>query len=377
VTTPNQPAPSYGPGYDDYAYTVGGGPWQFGSTLTEDDIAMIIHGPRGTTDNSYALFQDKLLQMPLEVLRLFQGFVPGSSMDEDFPDVPVSVSTIMQWLNAIPLNLNLDEFNQWLEDTFKPVADELQELIDAIVQGFNAWFQQIGFTPENVQKVNNDIGAAIGTLGTLGLRLEKLEKANSQVLEDFKTYPQNVASLGPRWDQWYTGSGSGSLGVVNGFAVPTLGLDTTKKFMFAAWPTAMPSDFLKVSTTISTPQELFGESENYIIGRWNPEPVAGNYIFAGFTRTRARIGYVKAGQLTQLRSVTHDFRNGSVYTFDFTEERTFRIYEGTNLVLEAVDAGAQSSFGAGFQHVGFGNFCPNGVARPGVVGSFATYLKDV
>ena len=377
MTTPNQPAPSYGGTYDDFAYTVGGGPWQYGSTLTENDIGLIIHGPVANQDNAEFLFQDKLLQLPLEVLRLFQGFIPGTTMDEDFADVPGSVATIMQWWPNLPAAFNADEFNAWLEETFQPVADELQELIDAIVQGFNAWFQQIGFTPENVQKVNNDIGAAIGTLGTLGLRLEKLEKANSQVLEDFKTYPQNVASLGPRWEQWYTGSGSGSLGVVNGFAVPTLGLDTTKKFMFAAWPTAMPSDFLKVSTTISTPQELFGESENYIIGRWNPEPVVGDYIFAGFTRTRARIGYVKAGQLTQLRSVTHDFRNGSVYTFDFTEERTFRIYEGTNLVLEAVDAGAQSSFGAGFQHVGFGNFCPNGVARPGVVGSFATYLKDV
>jgi hypothetical protein len=63
-----------------------------------------------------------------------------------------------------------------------------------------------------------------------------------------------------------------------------------------------------------------------------------------------------------------------VYTFDFTQERTFRIYEGTNLVLEAVDAGGQSSFGPGFKNVGFGNFCPNGVARPGVVGSFASYV---
>ena len=374
MTTPNQPAPNFGPGYDDFAYTVGGGPWQYGSTLTENDIGLIIHGPVANQGNSQFLFQDKLLQLPLEVLRLFQGFIPGTTMDEDFADVPGSVSTIMQWFPQLPAAFNADEFNAWLEETFAPLASELQELIDAIVQGFNAWFQQVGFTPANVQKVNNDIGAAIGTLGTLGLRLEKLEKTNSQVLEDFKTYPANTASLGPRWTQWYTGSGSGSLGIVNGFAVPTLGLDTSNKYMFAAWPTAAQSDFLKVSSTISTPQELFGQAENFIIGRWNPQPTVGDYIFAGFTRNRVRIGFVKAGQLTQLRSVTHDFRNGSVYTFDFTQARTFRVYEGTNLVLEAVDTGAVSSFGAGFRHAGFGNFCPNGVARPGVVGSFATYV---
>lgn len=375
MTTPNQPAPDYGPGYNDYAYQVGGGPWQYGSTLTEDDIAMIIHGPIANQGNAEYLFQDKLLQLPLEVLRLFQGFIPGSDMDTDFPDVPTSVATIMQWWPNLPGAFNADEFNQWLEDTFQPVADEIQKVIDAIVQGFNAWFEQIGFTPENVQEVNNTIGEAIGTLGTLGLRLQKLEQANSQVLEEFKTYPNNVTSLGPKWNQWYKGSGGGSLGIVNGYAVVTLSLDTANKEMFAAWNTELNADLYKVSATISVPQELFGQSENFIVARMNPEP-NGDYVFAGFTWRRARLGYVKAGQVTQLASVTHDFRNGSVYTLDVTEERTFRIWENNSLVLTAIDAGGQSSYGPGFRHVGFGAFCPNGVARPGVVGSFATYLKE-
>jgi hypothetical protein len=98
-------------------------------------------------------------------------------------------------------------------------------------------------------------------------------------------------------------------------------------------------------------------------------------VFAGFTWRRARIGFVKAGQTTQLGSVTHDFRNGSIYTLDVTEERTFRIWENNELVLRVTDAGGQSSFGPGFRHTGFGNLCPNGVARPGVVGSFATYIS--
>jgi hypothetical protein len=376
MTTPNQGMPDYGPGYNDYAYEVGGGPWQYGSTLTEDDIAMIIHGPVANQANAEYLFQDKLLQLPLEVLRLFQGFIPGSDMDTDFPDVPTSVATIMQWWPNLPGAFNEDDFNQWLTDTFQPVADEIQKVIDAIVQGFNAWFEQIGFTPENVAEVNNTIGEAIGTLGTLGMRLAKLEQSNSQVLEEFKTYPNNVPSLGPKWTQWYTGTGGGTLGSVNGYAVPTLALDTTNKGMYAVWKNPMPSDFLKVSATISTPQELFGQSENFIYARWNPE-VNGDYVFAGFTWRRARIGFVAGGKVTQLGSVTHDFRNGSIYTLDVTEERTFRIWENNSLVLTVVDAGGQSSFGDFFRHTGFGMFAPNGVARPGVVGSFATYMKEL
>jgi hypothetical protein len=376
MTTPNQGMPDYGPGYNDYAYEVGGGPWQYGSTLTEDDIAMIIHGPVANQANAEYLFQDKLLQLPLEVLRLFQGFIPGSDMDTDFPDVPTSVATIMQWWPNLPGAFNEDDFNQWLTDTFQPVADEIQKVIDAIVQGFNAWFEQIGFTPENVAEVNNTIGEAIGTLGTLGMRLAKLEQSNSQVLEEFKTYPNSVPSLGSKWTQWYTGTGGGTLGSVNGYAVPTLALDTTNKGMYAVWKNPMPSDFLKVSATISTPQELFGQSENFIYARWNPE-VNGDYIFAGFTWRRARIGFVAGGKVTQLGSVTHDFRNGSIYTLDVTEERTFRIWENNSLVLTVVDAGGQSSFGDFFRHTGFGMFAPNGVARPGVVGSFATYMKEL
>jgi hypothetical protein len=320
------------------------------------------------------LFQDKLLQLALEVLRLFQGFIRGTSMAEDFADVPGSVATIMQWWPNLPGAFNEEDFNQWLTDTFQPVADEIQKVIDAIIQGFNAWFEQIGFTTDDVQDFSNTVGQALGTLGTLGLRLENLEKANAVVLEDFSTYPNNTSSLGPDWIQSYSGSGGGTLGIVNGFAVPTLALDTSNKRMNALWKNPVASDLKKISATISTPAEVFGQSENFIIGRADPN-IGGDFVFAGLTWTRARIGYVTNGQVTQLRSVTHNFMNGSVYTFDLSDERSWRLYEGSKLVLEAVDAGGVSSFGVGYRSVGFSGFAPNGLARPGVVGSFACYLN--
>jgi hypothetical protein len=359
VTTPNQGKPTYGSTYDDYAYEVGGGPWHFGQGLTQDDIELIIHGPRANTNNVNALFQDKLLQLPNGVLQMFQGFIPDTNLEDDFTDVPKSVSTIMQWLPGNPL---------------QATAEELQKIIDSIIQGFNAWWEQNGFSEEDVAQFSNTVGTAIGTLGTYGMRLENLEKANAVVLQDFATYANNVSSLGSNWVQWYTGNGSGTLGSVNGFAVPTLGLDTSNKWMFSSWKNPVASNHMRVASTISTPAALFGFSENLLLARLNPEP-GGDCVFAGFTAGKSRIGFFKDGQITQLKDRDFQFRNGSIYTLDVTEDRTFRLFEGSTEILSAVDAGGVSSFGPGFQSVGFGMFCPNGIARPGVVGSFATYLK--
>ena len=359
MTTPNQGKPTYGSTYDDYAYEVGGGPWHFGQGLTQDDIELIIHGPRANTNNVNALFQDKLLQLPNGVLQMFQGFIDGTTLEDDFTDVPKSVSTIMQWLPGNPL---------------QATAEELQKIIDSIIQGFHAGWSQNGFSEEDVAQFSNTVGTAIGTLGTFGLRLENLEKANAVVLQDFAKYKNNALSMGSDWSQWYTGNGGGTLGTVNGYAVTTLQLDTSNKSMYSVWKNPVGNDHMRVSATISTPAALFGFSENFILARVNPVP-NGDCVFAGFTAGKARLGFRKNGQITQLGIIDFQFRNGSIYTLDVSEDRTFRLFEGTTEILSVIDVGAQSSLGPAFQSVGFGMFCPNGVARPGVVGSFAAYLS--
>ena len=373
MTTPNQQKPQYGTQWDAFAYEVGGGEYNFGQLVTEELAVQLIHGPRATPDNVWTLIEDKLLQLPLETLRMFQPFIEGSSMETDFPDIPLSVDTIMRWLPTNPTVVSLEQAQKWLEDTFKPLSDKVQEVIDAIIRGFHAWFDQIGFDTGDVQQFSNTVGSALGTLGTLGLRLQRLENANNaKILEDFSTYPQNVSSLGSAWSQSYVGSGGGTLGAVNKFAVVSLALDTSNRLMYARHNTGVGSDLQRVAATISTPASLFGDSANLLIARANA--AMSDFVYTKLTAGRIEVGFVRNGAVTVLGTKERQFVNGSVYTLDCSEPSRFRVFENKAEVFSVIDSGAGSAIGAGNQFVGFGALCPNGVARPGVLGSFAAYV---
>lgn len=242
----------------------------------------------------------------------------------------------------------------------------VQELIDSIIKGFTAWSGQSGFDIGNVQDFSNTVAQAIGTIGTIGLRLQKLETGGAVAIEDFSTYP-NSATLGSKWLQWETGTGQGTIGVANKYAQYSIALDNVKRSAFALHKTTTGTALHKVSATISTPQDVFGQSENLLIARANLNS-ATDYVFASATWTKVRLGYVKAGTATILKSRDFLFKNGSAYTLDCTTAGTLRLLENNNEILTASDAGAPTG-----QYTGFGTFAPNGAARPGVLGSFATY----
>jgi hypothetical protein len=113
---------------------------------------------------------------------------------------------------------------------------------------------------------------------------------------------------------------------------------------------------------------VFGQSENLIIARANLTS-STDYVFASMTWTKLRLGYVKAGSTTILTSRDFLFKNGSIYTLDCTTAGTLRLFENNNEVLTASDAGAPTG-----NFTGFATFAPNGAARPGVLGSFGTYV---
>jgi hypothetical protein len=243
----------------------------------------------------------------------------------------------------------------------------VQELIDAIVKGFTAWNGQTGFGTGVVQDFAATVAEAIGTLGTLGIRLAKLENGGALIFEDFSTYP-NSPGLAPAWIQTYKGDGDATLGVTNKYAVTNLTPNTSKRTCYAIHTTASPDHKQKVSLTVSTPQDVFDQSENLIICRYDN----GDYVFAGMTWKKIRIGYMKGGQRTVLASKSYLFRNASTYTLDCLEDRQFRLLENSKEILSATDKDAASTLG---KSAGFATFCPNGLARPGVVGSFATYVS--
>jgi uncharacterized protein YukE len=243
----------------------------------------------------------------------------------------------------------------------------LQDLIDAIVKGFTAWTGQSNFNTDAVQDFSNTVAQALGTLGTIGLRLQKLENGGAVLLEDFATYP-NGTTLGDKWLQWETGTGQGKLGINNKYAQYTLSLDDVQRTAFALHKTSAAGTPLhRVSATISTPQDVFGQAENLLIANAN-NTTDTDYVFAGMTWTKIRLGYVKAGQVTEMIGKNWLFKNGSTYTLDRTTANTVKLFENTNLLLEASSVGAPTG-----EFAGFAMRAPNGAARPGVIGSFAVF----
>ena len=381
MTTPNQTQTPWGSfaqsSYGDYAWEIGGGQWHYGQSLTEDEIAMIIHGPKANPDNVYALFQDKLLQQPLEVLRMFQPFIKNTTVEEHFPDIPVSVSTIMKWLPDNPLVLSMANAQQWVTDTFQPLAEKVQSIIDAIIQGFHAWWEQNGFTKDDVSQFSNNVAQAIGTIGTLGIRLSKLEGAQAKVFEDFTTYANDKTTLGPKWFQYYEGSGGGTLGIINDYAIFDQAPFTRDKYAYALHKTAVDTDSMRVAAPMSTPQAGIGaeDSANYLIAR-AALAVGSDHIFARFEKKKAWIGYYRAGKTTVLGEIYgFEFKNGAVYSLDCTEQRTYRLFENDTKILEVVDSAGMATTGPNNRYGGIGTYAPNGNLRPGAFGSFAVFTK--
>jgi hypothetical protein len=252
-----------------------------------------------------------------------------------------------------------------LESLGQRNKSDVQQLIDAIVKGFTAWTGQ-GFDTTQVQDFSNTVAQALGTLGTLGLRLQRLENGGAILLEDFATYP-NAANLGANWLQWEKGTGQGKVGTTNKFAIYNLSLDDVQRTAFSLHKTSAGTALHRVAATISTPQDVFGQSENFLIARAN-YATNTDYVFAAMTWTRIRLGYVKAGKVTDLQVKNWLFKNGSTYTLDCTIPNTVRLLENTNVLLEASDVGAPTG-----QYAGFAMYAPNGAARPGVLGSFAVF----
>ena len=267
------------------------------------------------------------------------------------------------------------EINAWSADVGASIEDageNIEGVIDSIIQGFHAW-TQTGFTEADLTEFANTVGAALGTLSAMGLRLNRLEGENAVILEDFSTYPNNTNSLGSEWVQWYTGTGGGTLGIVNGYAIFNLQLDTAGKWAYAVYNTPVSSDFHKVSAAMSVPNEFFGVSQNILVARANPVP-NGDHVFARLSWRKVEMGFVKGGAVTVLGAVDRLFTNGAIYTLDCTADRTWMLWENNTQILQVTDVGAASSLGASFRSTGFGTFAPNGVARPGVAGSFATFV---
>ena len=442
MTTPNQPGPDYGLQWVDLSYEIGGGLYNFGQEMTTDIAAFLIHGPRATLENIWELMEANLLKMPLEVLRIWEPFIPDKFLDPDFVDVPTAVKTIIDWFTMIPKLLNMEQWVAWLNDVFTPfydqtikfIADALawladvftpfydltvkfiddalkwleevfkpleglvgeveviakgaaklaQEIIDALMQGFNAIGAGVtGFVAADLKQLAVAIGAGLGELNHVAMRVTKLEGEIVNALENFATYAQNALSLGTNlWDQIYSGAGGGTLGTQLGYAVFQTAADTVNKVALAVNKEILGTDFQKVSAVISKPLTDAAQAANTLLARVDPTKPNPDNVFAKLTDTTVEIGFVKNGAVTVLGTVNNLLKNGSTYTLEAgvgAAANTFRVVEGSKELLKVTDPAAGtalgSSVGAAFRKAGFGTIAPNQKARPGIVAAFSAISR--
>ncbi len=442
MTAPNQPQPDYGLIWEDLSYEVGGGLYNFGQDMTVDIAAMLIHGPRATLENVWELMEAKLLQLPLEVLRMFQPFIPGTGLGPDFPDVARSVETIMGWIPTMPKLVAVEDALKWLEEVFTPFYDSTvkfiedtlawladvftpfydltikfiddallwleevfkpleglvgeieviakdaaklaQQIIDALMQGFNAFGAGVtGFVAADLKQLATAIGAGLGELNHVAMRVTKLEGEIVNALENFATYAQNALSLGTdKWNQIYSGVGGGTLGTQLGYAVFQTTADTVNKVALAINKETLEADFQKVSAVISKPLTDAAESANTLLARVDPLGLNPDNVYAKLTDTKVEIGFVKNGAVTVLGTVNNLLKNGSTYSLEAgvgAAENTFRVVEGSKEILKVTDAAAGtalgSSIGAAFRSAGFGTIAPSQKARPGIVAAFSAISR--
>ena len=442
MTTPNQPKPDYGLQWENLSYEIGGGIYNYGQEMTTDIAALLIHGPRATLENVWELMEENLFKMPLEVLRLFQPFIAGTGIDLDFPDISTSVKTIMDWIPTMPKLVAIEDALKWLEDVFTPfyndtikfIEDTLkwladvftpfydltikfiddallwleevfkpleglvgeveviakdaaklaQQIIDALMQGFNAFGAGVtGFVAADLKQLATAIGAGLGELNHVAMRVTKLEGEIVNALENFATYGQNALSLGvDKWNQIYSGVGGGTLGTQLGYAVFQTTADTVNKVALAINKETLEADFQKVSAVISKPLTDAAESANTLLARVDPLGLNPDNVYAKLTDTKVEIGFVKNGAVTVLGTVNNLLKNGSTYTLEAgvdAAENTFRVVEGSKEILKVTDAAAGtalgSSVGAAFRSAGFGTIAPSQKARPGIVAAFSAISR--
>lgn len=270
-----------------------------------------------------------------------------------------------------------DFISPWLVGPFELI----QQIIDALMQGFHGWFDQTGFDVGDLVGLGSTIGQSLGELNAVVQKLLARAVAGVfAIVENFSTYISGL-SLGSKWKQWYTGVGDGLLGIANNFAQFLGGAVNRTAFALFMSPEGAQrtlTDTQRVGVVFSVPANWGTTSYNSILGRAN---FAGtSYVFAKMSANTAEIGFLKSGAVTVLGAATNfRFKNGAAYWLEAGipgSPRTFRLFENNALILEAVDTAAGSIIGADNRFAGFATMSPNATTRPGVAAGFALYDNE-
>jgi hypothetical protein len=120
----------------DGAYTIGGGQWNYGQTMSESVGKSMFEMDQPTPENMLDLLRLSLTKLPIEALKPFQGFL--GLADEFFDNVENAVNAIIDALGLRPVFQTVEAFGEWVAEFFTKLAGVFTGDIDSFVN----WFQQ-------------------------------------------------------------------------------------------------------------------------------------------------------------------------------------------------------------------------------------------
>ena len=127
--------------YPDGAFTVGGGEWNYGQTMTEDLGKSMFMLPAPTPDNILTILRLALERLPLDALKLFQPLM--GLAEELFNNVGGAVGAIIEALITRPLNFTMELLVQLLQTLFPwvpwaSIPEKIEDVFEWVIDSLHA-----------------------------------------------------------------------------------------------------------------------------------------------------------------------------------------------------------------------------------------------
>lgn len=267
---------------------------------------------------------------------------------------------------------------RWLEQKYKT-----QATINGIVNGLFGWIGDIDWTPDDSAQAQLELADIISLMSSAITALQN-DKNNAAVggrsaFVDF-TQRAPATTLGSDFDQVYTLSGDGDLGIGNGaeWLIGSQNAPRKCSFYFNALQTA--TDYQKIGVAFgSAPQPgTFNPARNEIHGRKN---VAGTrFINAAIEKNKAWLSCVIDGAETVWKTTptgTFSAKSNAIYWLEcgtIGGLRIYRLLEGNRAILTHVEVGTASYLGPDYRGSGGAVYAyANGFTtnRPARMGAYA------
>ena len=280
---------------------------------------------------------------------------------------------------------------------------ELQDNRNRLVNGLFGWdvWDASGDLADQAVKDN---AATVAALGAAVAELQN-DRNNSNVggkgvVVDFTTRP-TASTLGSDFDQSYSGSGTGTLGIVNGAGASwTARNDASRTCLFRYNALQTATDYQKVWVAFGTAPAQFGSNaaRNEIHGRKNA--TGDTYVYAAMEKGRAELGCYVGGAKTSFVSRTSgfSFKSTGLYALECGTVgalglRVFRLLDSNgSVILSHTEVGTTSQAGPDYRGgggavyavaTGFGTTAPGDMLAwamadnypPTLVGSIAKMYR--